>query len=103
MDILAWAFMLYLLGSSLFSSVDSIVHLGFLQALEDLDVTSHYDWGGVGLATLYGYIEGIAHGLITRFEGFYHIWEVWSNVSLFPCLFHLKLIIDILISADVAL
>lgn len=75
-DILARAFLLFLLGSSLLSSVDSTIHLGFLRALEDLDVTSRYDWGGAGLATLYGYIGGIAHGLITRSGGFYHIWEV---------------------------
>ena len=75
-NILSRAFLLFLLGSSLLSSVDSTIHLGFLRALEDLDVTSRYDWGGAGLATLYGYIGGIAHGLITRSGGFYHIWEV---------------------------
>ena len=68
-DILAWAFLLFLLGSSLLSSVDSTIHLGFLWALEDLDVISRYDWGDAGLATLYGYIGGIAHGLITRSGG----------------------------------
>ena len=81
-DILARAFLLFLLGSSLLSSIDNTIHLGFLRALEDLDATSRYDWGGAGLATLYGYIGGIAHGLITRSGGFYHIWEVWNNISL---------------------
>ena len=75
-DILARAFLLFLLGSSLLSGIDNTVHLGFLRALEDLDTTSHYVWGGAGLPTLYGYIGGIAHRLITRSGGFYHIWEV---------------------------
>ena len=79
-EILARAFILFLLGSSLLSSIDNTVHLGFLRALEDLDVTSQYDWGGAGLATLYGYMGGIAHGLITRTGGFYHVWEVWNNI-----------------------
>ena len=50
--ILARAFLLFLLGSSLLSGIDNTIHLGFLRALEDLDATSRYDWGGAGLATL---------------------------------------------------
>ena len=75
-DILARAFILYMLGTSLFSSIDNTVSLGLLAALVDFESISRYDWGGAGLATVYGYMGGIAHGLITRTGGFYHIWEV---------------------------
>ena len=86
-DILARAFILCLLGSCLLSNVDNTIHLGFLRALEDLDQTARYDWGGAALATLYGFIGGVAHGMITRTGGFYHIWEVCETtfcISFFP-------------------
>ena len=83
-DILARAFILCLLGSCPLSNVDNTVHMGFLRALEDLDQTAHYDWGGAALATLYGFIGGVAHGMITCTEGFYHIWEVCETVLFIP-------------------
>ena len=70
---LALAFILYFQGSCLLNNVDNTVQLGFLRALEDLGQTLRYDWGGAGLATLYGFIEGVAHGMITHTGGFYHI------------------------------
>ena len=35
-DILAWEFILCLIGSCLLNNVDNTVHLGFLQTIEDL-------------------------------------------------------------------
>ena len=83
-DILARAFIMCLLGSCLLSNVNNTIHLGFLRALEDLGQTARYDWGGAGLVTLYGFIEGVAHGMITHTGGFYHIWEVHETVFSIP-------------------
>ena len=62
-----------MLGTSLFSNVDTTVSLRLLAALADLDGIARYDWGGAGLATVYGYMSCITHGLIMRTGGFYHI------------------------------
>ena len=82
-DTLPRAFILYMLGTSLFSSVDNTVSLGPLVALVDFNNIARYDWGGAGLATMYGYMGGIAHRLIMRTCGFYHIWEVCNSLQVF--------------------
>ena len=53
---LARAFLLYLLGVSLFATKDNRISLRFLPALRDLYRVHTYDWGGAALATIYGHM-----------------------------------------------
>ena len=52
-DQVARAFLVYLLGSTLFSDPTSFIDLMYLPPLRDLDLVSTYDWGSVALSYMY--------------------------------------------------
>ena len=53
MDQVVRAFLLYLLGTTLFVDTTSSLDLVFLIPLRDLDLIATYDWGSYALAYLY--------------------------------------------------
>ena len=56
-DQVVWAFLLYLLGTTLFADAASSLDLIFLMSLGDLDLVTIYDWGSYALAYLYKSID----------------------------------------------
>lgn len=57
---MARAYLMYLFGASLYPSRHSKVHLSYLPALRDLRTTSHFDWGGAALGTVYGFLGDVS-------------------------------------------
>ena len=53
----ARGFIMFLLGTTLFTDRRNTVALYLLSALVDVTRIRRYDWGGAGLATLYGYMS----------------------------------------------
>ncbi|KAI8015584.1 Protein MAIN-LIKE 2 [Camellia lanceoleosa] len=53
----AHGFIMFLLGTILFADQENSVALYLLSALVDVTRIRRYDWGGAGLATLYGYMS----------------------------------------------
>ena len=70
-DQVAWAFFVYLLGSTLFSNPASLIDLIYLPHLRDLDLISTYDWGSVTLSYLYHGMDALVRGA-KRLCGFWH-------------------------------
>ncbi|KAL7178883.1 hypothetical protein ACSBR1_042279 [Camellia fascicularis] len=56
----ARGFLMFLLGTTLFADQANTVGLYLLSALVDLSRIWRYDWGGAGLATLYGYMSSLS-------------------------------------------
>jgi hypothetical protein len=82
------AFILYLLGASLFANSDGNIHLGLLKSLEDVDLIGQFDWGGAALATLYANMGDLSRGRITCVLGFHPVWEVHSDPLLNSLVLH---------------
>lgn len=57
MEQYARGFIMFLLGTTLFVDRANTVALYLLSALVDVTQIRRYDWGGAGLATLYGYMS----------------------------------------------
>ena len=68
-DQMARAFILYLLGSTIFYDTNSIVSLHFVLILRDFDQMRGYDWGSPALAYLFFCMDKISRGT-TKFYGF---------------------------------
>ncbi|KAI7984231.1 Protein MAIN-LIKE 2, partial [Camellia lanceoleosa] len=81
----ARGFLMFLLGTTLFSDRGNTVGLYFLSALVDLSQVSQYDWGGVGLATLYCYMSATSSGRGNIVGGYWRAWELWIY-AYFPTL-----------------
>ena len=73
------AFLVYLLGTTLFADTASSIDLMFLMPLRDLDLVSTFDWGSCALAYLYRSMDELVRGA-KRFCGF------WHSVLVFPFL-----------------
>ena len=69
------AFILYLLGTTLFYDAASSVDLVLLMALRDVDLIHTYDWGSAALAYLYWGIDEFVRGA-RQFCGFWHATHV---------------------------
>ena len=85
------AFLVYLLGTTLFTDTASSIDLMFLLPLRDLDLVSTYDWGSCALAYLYRSMDELIRG-VKRFCGFWHsvlvLLSLVAHVSdLLPSLF----------------
>ena len=65
------AFLVYLLGTTLFADTASFIDLMFLMPLRDLDLVSTFDWGSCALAYLYRIMDELVRGA-KRFCGFWH-------------------------------
>ncbi|XP_028068481.1 protein MAINTENANCE OF MERISTEMS-like [Camellia sinensis] len=64
-------FQMFLFGTTLFADRVNTVGLYLLSALVDLSQVRHYDWGGVGLATLYNYMSLTSHRSGNRAGGYW--------------------------------
>ncbi|KAI8018339.1 Protein MAIN-LIKE 2, partial [Camellia lanceoleosa] len=81
----ARGFLMFLLGTTLFSDRRNTVGLYLLSALVDLSQVSQYDWGGAGLATLYCYMIATSRGRGNIVGGYWRAWELWV-CAYFPTL-----------------
>ena len=70
-DQVARAFLVYLLGSTLFPNLASSIDLMYLPLLRDLDLVSSYDWGFAALSYLYQGMDALVRGA-KRLCGFWH-------------------------------
>ena len=61
-DQVARAFLVYLLGSTLFPDTASSIDLMYLPPLQDLDFISSYDWGSAALSYLYHRMDALVRG-----------------------------------------
>ena len=61
-DHVARAFLVYLLGSTLFPDTASSINLMYLPPLRDLDLISSFDWGSVALSYLYHGMDALVRG-----------------------------------------
>ncbi|KAI8547435.1 hypothetical protein RHMOL_Rhmol07G0195200 [Rhododendron molle] len=56
---LAWCFLLYVLGASLFPNRRNQVHLSPLLELRDIGQIARYDWGGAALGACYAFMGSL--------------------------------------------
>lgn len=79
-DIIVHAFLLALLGSTIFSRGDSQVHLYYLASLTQIEKVSEYNWGGAGLAFMYEQMDDLCRDNTQTIGGLWRAWEVWKFV-----------------------
>ena len=72
------AFLIYLLGTTLFADTASSIDLMFLMPLRDLNLVGTYDWGSCAFAYLYRSMDELVRGA-KRFCGFWHSVLVFSS------------------------
>ncbi|KAI8568199.1 hypothetical protein RHMOL_Rhmol02G0179100 [Rhododendron molle] len=72
------AFLLYLLGQTLFANKDGSVHAQFLAPLQHLEAIREFDWGSSTLATLYGNFGACSRDKKPILSGHYRILELWA-------------------------
>ncbi|KAL7237908.1 hypothetical protein ACSBR2_004082 [Camellia fascicularis] len=72
----AQGFLMFLFGTTLFVDMVNTVGLYLLSALVDLSQVRLYDWGGAGLATLYGYRSSTSRRSGNRVSGYWRAWEL---------------------------
>ena len=72
----AWGFIMFLFGTTLFADRANTVPLCLLSALVDVRRICRYDWGGAGLATLYGYMSSSSRLSGQLLGGYWRAWEV---------------------------
>ncbi|KAF5932880.1 hypothetical protein HYC85_029051 [Camellia sinensis] len=77
-DQYACGFIMFLFGTTLFADRANIVPLCLLSALVDVRQIRHYDWGGAGLATLYGYMSSSSRLSGQLLGGYWRAWELWE-------------------------
>ncbi|KAL7254093.1 hypothetical protein ACSBR1_008482 [Camellia fascicularis] len=71
----ARGFLMFLFGTTLFADRANTVGLYLLSALVDLSQVWLYDWGGTGLATLYGYMSSTSRKSGNKIGGYWRAWE----------------------------
>ncbi|GMP55001.1 hypothetical protein CsSME_00019961 [Camellia sinensis var. sinensis] len=76
-DQYARGFIMFLLGTTLFADQANTMPLCLLSALVDVRRIRHYDWGGAGLATLYGYMSSSSRLSGQLLGGYWRAWELW--------------------------
>ncbi|KAI8550852.1 hypothetical protein RHMOL_Rhmol06G0139500 [Rhododendron molle] len=72
------AFLLYLIGQTLFSNKENSVHVQFLAALVDLLTITEFDWGTPAVATLYGHLSACSRGDSLSLGGHHRVLELWA-------------------------
>ena len=84
----AQGFLMFLLGTTLFSDRGNTVGLYLVSALVDLSQVSQSDWVGAGLATLYYYMSATSRGRGNIVGGYWRAWEVPSAPLIYISAFH---------------
>ena len=79
----ARGFLLFLFGTTLFSTRWNTVGLYFLSALVVLPLVRSYNWGAAGLSTLYGYLSSTSRMRGRVVGGYWRAWEVHNLIPLF--------------------
>ncbi|XP_058189282.1 protein MAINTENANCE OF MERISTEMS-like [Rhododendron vialii] len=74
----ARAFLLYLLGQTLFANKDSLVHTQFLAPLQLLEAVWEFDWGAPALATLYSNLGACSRDKSPILGSHYWVLELWA-------------------------
>ncbi|XP_028074674.1 protein MAIN-LIKE 2-like isoform X2 [Camellia sinensis] len=72
----ARGFLIFLLGTTLFSNRGNTVGLHLLSALVDLSQVRHFDWGDAGLTTLYCYMSATSRGCGNIVGGYWRAWKL---------------------------
>ncbi|KAI8571874.1 hypothetical protein RHMOL_Rhmol01G0153700 [Rhododendron molle] len=72
------AFLLYLLGQTLFANMDSSVHTQFLAPLQHLGAIREFDWGSSALATLYHNLGACSRDKSPILGGHYRVLELYA-------------------------
>ena len=90
-DQYARGFIMFLFGPTLFTDQANTVPLCLLSALVDVRRIRRYDWGGAGLATLYGYMSFSSRLSGQLLGGYWRAWEVRS--ALFDLHFYFSLLV----------
>ncbi|XP_028085966.1 uncharacterized protein LOC114286936 [Camellia sinensis] len=73
----ARGFLMFLFGTTLFVDRANTVELYLLSALVDLSRIRLFDWGGAGLATLYGYMSSSSRWSGHLLGGYWRVWKLW--------------------------
>lgn len=73
----ARGFLMFMLDTTLFVDRTNTVGLYLLSALVDVTQIWHYDWGGAGLATLYGHMSSLSRQSRHLLGGYWRAWELW--------------------------
>ncbi|KAH7861868.1 hypothetical protein Vadar_031931 [Vaccinium darrowii] len=77
-DCCAWAYLLYVLGSTLFVDKTGVrVRVSYLGVLEDLQNVSSYAFGAAGLAYLYRQLGQASNGDAKQLSGYTTLLEAW--------------------------
>ncbi|KAL7170286.1 hypothetical protein ACSBR2_035204 [Camellia fascicularis] len=66
-------FLMYLLSTTLFANRENTVWLYLLGALVHLSQVAEYDWGGIGLATLYCYMSSVSRRKVDSLGGYWKV------------------------------
>ncbi|KAJ4951925.1 hypothetical protein NE237_028757 [Protea cynaroides] len=78
------AFLLYLLGQTLFSNANGFVNLSLLIPLRNLETAGEYDWGAAAMAYLFQHMRFFTR-VHTPLKGFWQVLEGWSHDYLGVC------------------
>ena len=70
------AFIMYIMWCSILCSRGDRIHRSLLGSLENIEEIHTYNWGGVGLETLYWYIDEVSRGQTFSTGSFGRAWEV---------------------------
>ncbi|KAL7253149.1 hypothetical protein ACSBR1_007637 [Camellia fascicularis] len=85
MEQYARGFLMFVFVTTLFSNRWNTVGVYLLSALVTLPRVRFYNWGGAGLATLYGYMSSTSRLRGDLIEGYWRAWELWVY-AYFPAL-----------------
>jgi hypothetical protein len=66
---MAWAFLLYLIGTTLNYNISQTIPVRWLHLLVNFQQTAQYNWGVVALANLYAGFDAISRAATTSFVG----------------------------------
>lgn len=78
-DSIVLAFVLALLGATLFARKNNHVQLAFIPILYGLPEVKTYNWGGIDLAFLYHQMDDVCRTNTKCFGGLWKTWEVNFN------------------------
>ncbi|PON93795.1 Aminotransferase-like mobile domain containing protein [Trema orientale] len=74
-DIVVRAFILALIGSTLFARPNNKVHFYYLPMLTQFNKSAEYNWGAAGLAFLYQQMDDLCRGNTDTIGGNWRAWE----------------------------
>uniref|UniRef100_A0A2N9EBK2 Aminotransferase-like plant mobile domain-containing protein n=1 Tax=Fagus sylvatica TaxID=28930 RepID=A0A2N9EBK2_FAGSY len=76
---MAWAFLLYLIGTTLNYNISQTIPVRWLHLLVNFQQTAQYNWGVVALANLYAGFDAISRAATTSFVGIERVGSVVAD------------------------